>query len=164
MHVTALLAEDHQLAAGIAQCPCVDGFAASVKIPLLRSARLLSLAVRDVVSSTFFRQEPIYVALASDGSPKSPSALMTRPEVMAGWQRITPDESIPFPDKFTARSILAFSLERPAPLDAAEEAVRRTPLGEDLRVKGGHFDLYAGGIAFEENIKGQLAFLKRVLG
>jgi len=123
--------------------------------------------------------------LASDGSPKSPSALMTRPEVMAGWQRITPDESIPFPDKFTARSILAFSLERPvrkihrstkpylvvlptydneAPLDAAEEAVRRTPLGEDLRVKGGHFDLYAGGIAFEENIKGQLAFLKRVLG
>ncbi|OJJ37970.1 hypothetical protein ASPWEDRAFT_171422 [Aspergillus wentii DTO 134E9] len=30
--------DDHQLAAGIAQCPCVDGFASSLQVPLFHVA------------------------------------------------------------------------------------------------------------------------------
>lgn len=48
-------------------------------------------------------------------------------------------------------------------MKAAEAAVRNAPLGEELRVPGGHFDLYAGGIAYDANLSGQLAFLERIL-
>lgn len=182
MHTTALLASDHNLAGGIAQCPCVDSFAAMKMQPLLKNLRLMLNAVCDRIGA-FFGKEPLYVGLAGDGLPGSPISLMEGPEVVEGWQRITPS-NIPFPNKITARSLLGGSsrpvldvkkIQKPylivlptwdneAPLGAAETAVRETPLGEALRVPGGHFDVYAGGIAFDENLSGQLAFLRRILG
>ncbi|KAI8654383.1 hypothetical protein LRP88_00266 [Fusarium phalaenopsidis] len=182
MHVTALLAEDHSIAAGIAQCPCVDGFAAVTKAPLMTSLRLSVAAISDTFAGLLGRQ-PVYIPLISDGQPGSPMALMMGEEVIEGWKRITP-EGVDFPNMITARSLLSFSTSRPvlnihastrpylvvlptwdhqAPLEAAEKAVFRAPRGEALRVDGGHFDLYPGGIAFRKNITGQLAFLKRVL-
>lgn len=50
-----------------------------------------------------------------------------------------------------------------APLKAAEAAVKNAPFGEALQVPGGHFDLYAAGIAFDANLSGQLTFLERIL-
>lgn len=75
MHVTALLAEDHETAAGIAQCPCVDGVAAVKKVPLLRFLKFMSVGLRDYICSYFY-DESIYIALASDGKPALPTALM----------------------------------------------------------------------------------------
>lgn len=180
MHVTALMSEDHSLAAGIAQCPLVDGFAGSMQMPLMRSLRLTSTAVADVVGSLFGIKEPRYVDLTSDGSTP---AIMASQEVIEGWARLTPENGEPWPNIISGRSLFSIITSRPllrvhkstrpllvvlptwdheASLDAAEECVRRAPLGEGLRVEGGHFDLYKGGPSFEKNIQGQLLFLKRV--
>lgn len=181
MHVASLLAEDHGLAAGIAQCPCVDGLGASLQIPLVTTMRLISAALLDYLSS-FFSDTPVYIPLAGDSSTL---ALMMGEEVVEGWARITPREGVDFPNRIAARSILSLSFNRPflklhrsvkpllvvlptwdhqAPLGAAEDAVRRAPLGESLRVSGGHFDLYKWGPSYTENLNGQLSFLKRVIG
>jgi hypothetical protein len=48
-------------------------------------------------------------------------------------------------------------------LKGAEQAARNAPLGKIVKVKGGHFDVYKGGISFEEGLKAQLEFLKRVV-
>ncbi|GAB1193705.1 hypothetical protein APSETT444_002933 [Aspergillus pseudonomiae] len=48
------------------------------------------------------------------------------------------------------------------PLHKAKQGVRLAPLGGS-RVPGGHFDLYAGGDAFEDNTKRHLRFLYKVL-
>ncbi|KAJ5105279.1 hypothetical protein NUU61_002626 [Penicillium alfredii] len=47
MHITALMAEDHGLAAGIMQCPCVDGLAAVMKVSLWRTLRMLPFILGD---------------------------------------------------------------------------------------------------------------------
>ncbi|KAI9930792.1 hypothetical protein MW887_011550 [Aspergillus wentii] len=181
MHVTALVAEDHQLAAGIAQCPCVDGFASSLQVPFFTSLRMAIPATFDWLLS-FFWERPIYLPLISNTSQP---ALMKGDEVMEGWARLAPPTNVDFPNKIVARSIFSLSLNRPigkvhrsirpllivlptwdnqASLPAAEKAVKLAPLGESIRVKGGHFDLYKGGPGYEENLNGQLAFLKRVIG
>lgn len=182
MHTTALLASDQELAGGIAQCPCVDGFAAVKMQSLLKFLRISYAAMSDRIRS-FFGKDPVYINLTGDGLCGSPIALMEGSEVIEGWQRITPPD-VPFPNIITARSLLEFPTHRPvldlkkskkpylivlptwdhqAPLEAAEAAVRNAPLGEGLKVPGGHFDLYAGGVAFNANLAGQLEFLDRIL-
>ncbi|KAH8585597.1 Alpha/Beta hydrolase protein [Bisporella sp. PMI_857] len=181
MHVTALMSEDHSLKAGIAQCPLVDGFAGSMQMPLIRSLQLTATAITDVVGALFGAKEPQYLDLTSDGSRL---ALMASQEVAEGWARIAPENGEEWPNILAGRSLFSIMTCRPilkihkstrpylivlptwdheASLDAAEECVKRAPLGEGLRVAGGHFDLYKGGPSFEVNVKGQLEFLKRVL-
>ncbi|KAJ4298322.1 hypothetical protein N0V88_003347 [Collariella sp. IMI 366227] len=182
MHATALISEDHGLAAAIAQCPLVDGLAGSMQMPILRSLQLTATAIADVAGDLFGAKEPRYVDLTSDGST---AAILASQEVMVGWDRIKPENGEPWPNVIAGRSMFSILSARPllrvhksirpfllvlptwdheASLDAAEECVRRAPLGEALRVEGGHFDLYRGGPAFEKNVQGQLLFLKRVLG
>ncbi|KAL5617724.1 hypothetical protein FOBRF1_006472 [Fusarium oxysporum] len=184
MHTTALLAEDHELAGAIAQCPCVDGLAAAMQVPFSMAFRLTWSALYDLARS-LFGFEPVYVNLTADGLPGSPLAIMTGLDVMEGWNRLTPEEHVPFPNKITSRSLISLFVHRPvrhihrrskpylivvptwdsqAPLGAAEKAVELAPKGEGLRVPGGHFDLYFSGPAFKENIMGQLEFLHKVLG
>ncbi|EXK25683.1 hypothetical protein FOMG_17675 [Fusarium oxysporum f. sp. melonis 26406] len=181
MHVTQLMSEDHDLSAGIAQCPLVDGFAGSIQMPLARSLRLTATALADLIGSFFGAKQPRYVNLTSDGSTL---ALMASQEVVEGWERISPENGEEWPNIIAGRSLINIMLSRPllhvhkskrpllivlptwdneASLPAAEECVRRAPLGEALRVKGGHFDLYKGGPSFDQNIQGQLAFLGRVI-
>ncbi|EAW25567.1 alpha/beta hydrolase [Aspergillus fischeri NRRL 181] len=183
MHTTALLAQDHKLAGGIAQCPCVDGLAASLQVPFLQSMRLTWAALRDVGHS-IFGLGPVYVNLSSNGLPGSPLAIMSGEEVAQGWDRLVSMEDMPFPNKIAARSLFSVLTNRPvhkahkirkpyliilptwdgqAPLSAAEKTAALAPLGEGLRVQGGHFDLYYSGPAFDENIRGQLEFLERIL-
>ncbi|KXH46727.1 hypothetical protein CNYM01_06405 [Colletotrichum nymphaeae SA-01] len=180
MHVTALMSEDHCLAAGIAQCPLTDGLAGTMQTPLGRSLQLLPVAILDFARSLFGVTDPRYVDLTSDGSTP---AVMASEEVVTGWARLNPENGETWSNKLAARSLFSIMVSRPllsihkskrpylivlptwdheAALGAAEECVRRAPLGEGLRVQGGHFDLYKGGPAFEENIKGQLEFLNRV--
>ncbi|KAJ0158219.1 putative 31.7 kDa protein in traX-finO intergenic region [Colletotrichum tanaceti] len=182
MHTTALMAEDRGLAAGIAQCPLVDGRAAAVAMPLGRSLRLAAAAVADVAGSYLpGAREPRYVDLVSDGST---TAVMASKEAAEGWARLTPRGGEEWPNIIAGRSLLSIMTSRPllqvhmstrpylivlptwdheASLDAAEECVRRAPRGECLWVQGGHFDLYEGGVAYEKNIAGQKLFLRRVL-
>ncbi|KAF4806154.1 hypotheticall protein [Colletotrichum siamense] len=181
MHVTALMSEDHDLVAGISQCPLVDGPAGVLQMPLLRSLRLAVTATVDIVGSLVGFQEPQYVKLVSDGSS---TAIMASKEVIEGWSRLEPENGESWPNMIAGRSLLSIMLSRPllqvhkstrpylivlptwdheASLEAAEQCVKRAPLGEGLRVEGGHFDLYKGGISFEKNVEGQKQFLRRVL-
>ncbi|KAF9872689.1 alpha beta hydrolase [Colletotrichum karsti] len=181
MHVTALMSEDHDLAAGISQCPLVDGPAGVLQMPLTRSLTLAATATLDIVGWLLGAKEPQYVKLVSDGSS---TAVMASQEVVEGWARLAPEHGEDWPNMIAGRSLLSIMLSRPlqqvrkstrpylivlptwdheASLDAAEECVRRAPLGEALRVEGGHFDLYKGGKSFEKNVEGQKQFLRRVL-
>lgn len=190
MHVTSLMSEDSGLAAGIMQCPCVDGLAAARKMSLSRTLRMMPYSVADWLRS-FVSEEPIYVPLFGEGDgdgvgagTDSPPAVMSGPEVVKGWKRMCTDKDAYFPNKLAARSLLSLPFFRPvlrvhrsvrpllvvlptwdtlAPLEEAEDVVRLAPLGEGLRVPGGHFDVYEGGVAFERNMQGQLKFLERVL-
>jgi fermentation-respiration switch protein FrsA (DUF1100 family) len=182
MHVTSLMAQDYGLAAGIMQCPCVDGFAAARKSPALNSLRMFSLSLADWLWS-FFSAEPIYVPLVMDENSTCPIAVMPGSEALEGWNRLHIGAAAPPTNKISARTLLTIPFFRPitqinrsvkpilavlptwdnqAPLAKAEKAVRLAPLGEALRVPGGHFDLYDGCIGFDENISGQINFLKRV--
>ncbi|TEA14208.1 Uncharacterized protein C8034_v003652 [Colletotrichum sidae] len=49
MHVTSLVSRARELAAGIAQCPLVDGLAGCLQMPLARSLKLTAAAVVDIV-------------------------------------------------------------------------------------------------------------------
>ncbi|BAE60557.1 unnamed protein product [Aspergillus oryzae] len=183
MHVTTLMAEDHDLLAGIMQGPCVDGLAASRQVPVYKTLRLLPLSLFDWMLS-LFSSKAIYIPLVGDGKHGSSLAMMSGSEAMAGWKRLTTDLGADFVNKVTARTILTIPFSRPikkvhrsrkpllvvvttwdneAPLHKAKQAVRLAPLGEGFRVPGGHFDLYAGGVAFEDNIRRQLQFLQKVL-
>ncbi|OJJ68571.1 hypothetical protein ASPBRDRAFT_199001 [Aspergillus brasiliensis CBS 101740] len=186
MHVTRLLAEDDAIAAGIAQCPCVDGLRASKMKPIIRSLQLSFWGICDWLGSLLGRS-PIYIRLAS--TPESTSlALMETPDAVLGWVRLHGASSNgadgSAKNRIAARSTLTFPFHRPAlmahkclapylivapsydsvaPLQAAKVLARRAPRGELRQVPGGHFDLYLGGVGFAENLKVQLSFLSRVI-
>ncbi|KAK1989984.1 putative alpha/beta fold family hydrolase [Colletotrichum falcatum] len=184
MHVTRLLAEDHTIAAGIAQCPCVDAFLASRLRPLLDTLRLGLLGIWDWIRSVLFK-EPIYVQAAATPGYAGP-ALMRAADVVEGWQllhRDLGDEAVdPYSNRIAARSVLGFPFHRPglkassivapylivvpsfdsiAPKAAAEEVAEVAANGELCTVPGGHFDLYNGGVGYPSNLRAQLEFLKR---
>lgn len=134
---------------------------------------------------SFVWTTPYYIALASDGSATAPLALMASPEVDAGTRKCFPDDFQDYPNYVAARVALQLPFQRPysmaskvripflvvlpewdmqASLPAAQEVAANLPLGQSLRVKGGHFDLYEGGPGFEENLKAQLSFLHGIFG
>ncbi|KAL2214557.1 putative alpha/beta fold family hydrolase [Sarocladium strictum] len=180
MHVTALMAQDHALRAGIAQCPCVDGTASSLMLPFFYSLKLGFMAVADTIGG-LIGADPIYVNLVGDmGAPLS---IMGGSEAVEGWRNLQPVDGTVLSNEITARSVLQILTNRPiryirestkpylivlptwdhqASLAAAERAVQEAPFGEALRVEGGHFDLYPNGPAYEKNLEGQLRFLEKV--
>jgi pimeloyl-ACP methyl ester carboxylesterase len=182
MNATALIAEGHGLAAAIVQCPAVDGLLAALQVPLWRSLPLTFLAVLDTIGS-WFGLGPIYVTTANS-TGKHKLAMLSAPDVPDGWARLMPEDDSPFLNQIAARGLFSILFHRPgrrtersikpylsvcteydtvASLKGAEQAARNAPLGEIVKVKGGHFDVYKGGISFEESLKAQLEFLKRVV-
>ena len=66
------------------------------------------------------------------------------------------------PCRRTGRSIkpyLAVSTEYDsvAYLKSADKVAKDAPLGELVKVKGGHFDVYKGEFSFDENVNAQLS-------
>jgi len=181
MHPTALIAEDHALAAAIVQCPAVDGLLSALQVPLWRSLSLTFLALLDTIGS-WVGLGPIYVTTANTG--KNKLAMLSAPDVPDGWARLIPEDDSSFLNQIAARALFSILIHRPGQrierstkpylavcteydsvpsLKGAEQAARNAPLGEIVKVKGGHFDVYKGGISFEEGLKAQLEFLKRVV-
>jgi hypothetical protein len=98
MHPTALIAEDHGLAAAAVQCSVVDGLLSALMVPLT------FLALLDVVGS-WFGLGPIYLTTANTG--KSKLALLSVPDVPEGWTRVIPENNSPFLNRITARGLLS---------------------------------------------------------
>jgi uncharacterized protein len=178
LHVTALAASDQRIAAAIAQCPLVDGLAGSLLVRPTRSAALFVTALVDRLGS-FVGRKPRYVSILV---PAGDWGMLDTPDAARGLQLLTPSEPVDWQNRIAIRSLLSFPMQRPArraadiripfllivaetdtqtPVDSALKVARRAPTVELRRSRGGHYDVYKGGKAFEDVIEWELDFLRR---
>jgi pimeloyl-ACP methyl ester carboxylesterase len=181
MHVTALAASDSRLAGAVAQCPLVDGLAGATLIRPSRSIRLMSVAVADRIGALFGRAPiylPISVAPGHWGVSDTSDALF-------GKEMVAPREPVEWNNRLAARSLLSISTHRPgrrgasirvpillivaetdtqAPVAPALRVAELAPHAELHRSKGGHYDVYQGGVAFDDTLRLEVEFLRRHAG
>jgi alpha-beta hydrolase superfamily lysophospholipase len=181
LHVTALAASDRRIAGAIAQCPLVDGLAASLLARPTRSLGLFGAALLDRLGSLGGRTPwyiPVTVAPGRWGVSDTADA-------MYGQKLLTPREPVDWRNRVAARSILGIPMQRPArraadipipfllviaetdtqtPVDSALKVAGRAPRAELRRSVGGHYDVYKGGKAFEDVVDWEVEFLRRHAG
>jgi pimeloyl-ACP methyl ester carboxylesterase len=178
MYIVELAASDSRLAGAIGQVPLVDGFAAARMAPPARGLRLLAAALRDRLGSVF-GLPPLY--LPGAGRPGE-LAIGSTEDALFGEKLMTPKDSTEWRNRVAARSLLSFSWRRPvrraaavrcplllvvaeqdsmAPVGPAIRVTEKAPLGELYRSRGGHYDVYQGGVSFDEVLRVELEFLHR---
>jgi uncharacterized protein len=178
MYIVELAASDSRLAGAIGQVPLVDGFAAARMAPPVRGLRLLAAALLDRLGSVF-GLPPLY--LPGAGRPGE-LAIGTTEDALFGEKLMTPKDSTEWRNRVAARSLLSFSWRRPvrraaavrcplllvvaeqdsmAPVGPAIRVTEKAPLGELYRSRGGHYDVYQGGVSFDEVLRVELEFLHR---
>ncbi|SKG48220.1 alpha/beta hydrolase [Mycobacteroides abscessus] len=177
MHIVELAAGERGLAGAIAQCPLVDGLAGLTKIPPARALQLIRNALADLVGS-IIGLSPRYLPLSV---PKAQFGVIATDDAMVGLRRLHPEDGL-WPNEITARSLLDITVHRPvrragkarcpllmvvaendtmAPTGPALTVATRAPRGELYRSRGGHYDVYAGGIDHENVLRVETAFLQR---
>jgi pimeloyl-ACP methyl ester carboxylesterase len=180
MHIVELAASEPSLAGAIAQCPLVDGLAGVAKIPLPRGLRLTAHALADLFGSAVGRS-PLYLKVSV---PPEDLGLIATEDAMAGHARLNPGDGS-WPNDITARSVLDATMHRPvrragrarcpllmvvaehdtmAPIAPALAVASRAPRGELYRSRGGHYDVYAGGLDHENVVRVEMEFLRRHAG
>ncbi|MFE3055456.1 alpha/beta hydrolase [Nocardia sp. NPDC059239] len=178
MHILDIAATDPALAGAIAQCPLVDGLAGMGNVAPPRALRLTATAVADVLSGVV-GNPPKYLPLSV--GPDSLGVIATN-DSLTGLHRLTPTDGEPWPNRITARSLLDIAVHRPvrtahriqcpllmvvaesdtmAPTGPATQAAARAPRGELYRSRGGHYDVYDGGIDHSDVLRVELEFLTR---
>jgi uncharacterized protein len=176
MHIVELAATEG-LAGAIAQCPLVDGLAGVAKIPLSRGLRLTAHTLVDLFGSVAGRA-PHYLQVSV---PPGHFGLIATEDAMAGHARLNPSDGS-WPNDITARSVLDVTMHRPvrrahrahcpllmvvaerdtmAPTGPALRVAARAPRGELYRSRGGHYDVYAGGLDHQNVLRVELEFLRR---
>ncbi len=177
MHIVELAASEPGLAGAIAQCPLVDGLAGLIEIPAARALRLTGYALADLVGSVLGRH-PRYVPISV---PPGHLGVIATNDAMAGMDRLDPGDGS-WSNEITARSLLDISMHRPArragaarcpllmvvaendtmaPTGPALTVATGAPRGELYRSRGGHYDVYAGGLDHENVLRVETAFLQR---
>jgi pimeloyl-ACP methyl ester carboxylesterase len=182
-HVFRVAARNPQLAAAIAQTPNAGGLAASRYVARhqtpLALLRLTGRGILDAVRG-LAGLRPLLVPLA--GAPGS-VAVVTTPDAPDGDQALNPGGRYPdWQQAVAARSALRLGFYHPGaaasgircPLlvlvcdqdqtaqpDAAVRAAQRAPLGELVRLPGGHYAPFLGG--HERAAKAELSFLRQHL-
>lgn len=174
-HVIATTAEV-PVTAAIAQCPFSSGPASVLAIPPRTSARVVGLAVRDLVAAAR-RREPVLVTLADEPGT---TALMTAEDVVPGFLSLVPD-GLEFRNEVAARVGFDILRYRPgvkaaqvtcplhvtvcdkdtvAPARTTSRLVNKAPRAEVVHRPVGHFDIYTGE-EFEGVVADQIGFLRR---
>jgi fermentation-respiration switch protein FrsA (DUF1100 family) len=177
MHIVELAASETGLAGAIAQCPLVDGLAGVMKIPPSRGLRLAAHGLADVVGSAFGR-EPRYLQVSV---PPGEFGVIATDDAMTGHARLDPGDGS-WPNEITARSVLDVTMHRPvrrggrarcpllmvvaerdtmAPTRPALRVAAQAPHGELYSSRGGHYDVYAGGLDHDNVVQVELEFLRR---
>lgn len=175
-HAIVTAAEDHRIAAAVAQCPFTDGLASTRAIPPATSAKLTARALRDRAGARLGRRP---VMVPTYGPPGS-TALMTAPDSADGVRALIPD-GLDVPADVAARFALDIVRHFPgrrakdvtcpilfavceadtvAPAGPTKKYAARAPRGEVTLHPVGHFDIYVGQ-DFERNVADQLGFLAR---
>ncbi len=177
-HALSLAAEEPAVAAVVAQCPMTDGLKASLMTPKLTAAKLAKVALQDQVGSLLGRRPKLIPAAAAPGE----LALMSAPDVVGGFESITPPDSA-WRNAVAARVGLKIGLYRPGrraadiacPLlicvcdqdslvdvEAADQVAHDAPQGEVAHYPIGHFEIYTGEW-FQRAVSRQTEFLGRHL-
>ena len=175
-HSIVTAAEDHRIAAAIAQCPFTDGLAASLAVPPLVSAKITPLALRDAARSVRGRSPILIPCYGPPGS----TALMTAADAVAGVEALAP-AGANIPKEVSARIALQIAFNFPgrrakdvtcplhvaicerdtiAPAKQTQKYAAQAPRGEVKFYDTGHFGIYVGEW-FERNVADQLDFLAR---
>lgn len=177
LHVTALAASDRRIAGAIAQCPLVDALAGSLLVRPTRSAALFATALLDRVGQ-FFGRQPWYIPITV---PPRAWGMLDTTDAVYGQELLTPCEPVDWHNRVAARSLLTFPMQRPVlraaditipfllvvaesdtqiPIDSALRVASRASGAELRRSRGGHYDVYKGGKAFEDVIEWEVNFLR----
>ncbi|MEZ0049116.1 dienelactone hydrolase [Mycobacterium sp. MAA66] len=177
MHIVELAASEPGLAGAIAQCPLVDGPAGLTKIPPTRALRLTAQALADLAGSVFGRR-PRYLPISV---PPGQFGVIATDDAMVGMDRLDPGDGS-WSNEITARSLLDVTVHRPvkhagnarcpllmvvaehdtmAPTRPALSVAANAPRGELYRSRGGHYDVYAGGLDHENVLRVETSFLHR---
>lgn len=181
-HVLHLAADDHELAAVVAQVPHVSGIAAARSVPLPVTVRLAWAGLRDVVRAAFGRSPHRVPSVGRPGEV----AMMTSPDAWPLARRLAAHDLERFdrenlvaarialtmasysPGRRTAR-IAAPTLVQIAlkdivtPVRAAKRAAGRIPRVEVETYDCSHFEPYLDPY-FDDVVGAQVAFLRRTLG
>jgi alpha-beta hydrolase superfamily lysophospholipase len=177
MHVVALAATEPGLSGAVAQCPLVDGLAGSLRIPWTHSLRLTGRAVADRLGALLGR-DPIYLPVSV--GPGELGVIATD-DSLTGLDRLAPSNGN-WPNRITARSLLSIFVSRPvrhaakircailmvvaeddtmAPTAPAIRVAAKAQRGEVYRSRGGHYDVYAGGLDHDSVLRVETEFLLR---
>lgn len=175
-HAIVTAADDHRLAAAIAQCPFTDGVASGLAMAPLPATKVMGRAVRDAVGESLGRAP---VMVPTYGPPGS-TAIMTAPDCEPGMRALIP-AGTDVPKDIAARFALRVIGHMPgrrardvtcpilfavcasdsvAPAKAAQKHAATAPRGEVKLYDTGHFEIYVGEW-FERNVADQLEFLRR---
>ena len=173
-HAIITAAQDHRIAAAIAQCPFTNGIASSAAMPLTTANKLTALAVRDRTNALLGRAPVMVPTYAPPGS----TALMNAADCEPGMLALIPD-GMHVPKDVAARFVLQILKHFPgryarqvtcpilfaicdndtvAPAGPTKRYAAKAPRGEVKLYAAGHFDIYVGP-HFERNVTDQLAFL-----
>lgn len=183
-HVFAVAAQHPDLAAAIAQTPLAD--ARAVAATAIRYAtvpaflRLTAAGVADAIGGLFGRTPRLVPLVAPPGAV----AAVNSPDGQLGPLALDPDGKHPdWQREIAARSAIAVGFYRPGPRYASKvkvpllvlacdddqtvlaqpgvSAAERAPLGEVVRMPGGHYAPFMEG--HERAVDAELAFLRRHL-
>lgn len=178
MHILDIAATDPALAGAIAQCPLVDGLAGLGNVAPPRALRLTAIAAADLLSGVAGKP-PKYLPISV--APDSIGVIATN-DALTGLRRLTPADGEPWPNRVAARSLLDIAFHRPArtarrircpllmvvaetdtmaPTGPATQVAARAPRGELFRSRGGHYDVYDGGLGHPDVLRAELEFLTR---
>jgi uncharacterized protein len=178
IHSVELAATDPRLAGALGQSPLVDGLVAMTMAPRTHSLWLFGLGLRDLLGSLLGRS-PRY--LAASAGPRE-RAVFASEEALAGLELTRPREPTNWHNRVAARSVLGLALYRPvrkaasirrpillivpeadtvAPAGQTLLVAKRAPRSELHRSKGGHYDVYEGGAAFDETLRLEVEFRHR---
>ena len=180
-HVLHLAAEDHDLAAVIAQVPHVNGPASAFAPPLTQQLRIARAALRDRIGALFGRAPYRVAAVGAPGD----LAMMTEPEAyplvvrMAGenQDRLLVENEVaarialklPFYSpgrtghKITAPTLVQVATQDVVtPVKVAMKAAQRIPNVEIRKVECSHFEPYLDPF-FDGVVGDQIDFLNRAL-
>jgi pimeloyl-ACP methyl ester carboxylesterase len=183
LRLAARPADQHRLAAVIAQAPLADGAVSSPRALGHETpgvlARFPLIALRDAFRGLAGR-EPLVVPLAG---PRGAVAMLTTPDAADGDRALNPGNAYPqWRQTIAARSVLPLALYRPGrtasriscPLlavvstrdqsvlaEPALKAARRAPRGEVLEIDGAHYAAFLD--QHETVVAAELDFLRRHL-
>lgn len=178
-HVQAIAAEDHDVAAVIAQVPFADGLRNLPRLGAGTAARLTLAGLRDQAGALLGRPPVMVPSVAPPGA----FGVMTTPDAEPGFRGMDPPGST-WRNEAAARIALRVGTYRPGrgagriacpilyaiadddaitPPEFAHDAARRAPRSEVRTYPGGHFDVYVGDL-FERVVADQTDFVQRHLG